>query len=86
MQKNVRKFILEMESKIANEKTINLLINNVKKIIAESENRLYNIEQIKSNLYNKDSDINFLQLLLELLSGSLSGIYEVCHSLKELLF
>ncbi len=31
LQKNVRKFILKMETKIANEKTINLLINNVKK-------------------------------------------------------
>ena len=74
-----------MEQKVASKNTIDILINNIEKTIVESENILHNVEQIKSNLYNKDSDINFLQLLFELLSGSLSGIYEVCHSLKNML-
>ena len=74
-----------MEQKIVNKDTIDILINNAEKTIIEFENILHNIEQIKSNLYNKNLSINYLQLFFELLSGSLSGIYEVCHSLKNML-
>lgn len=74
-----------MGKKVASKETIDLLINNSKQAIIDSENLLHNIELIKSKIGNKDSINNYLQLLFELLSGSLSGMYEVYSGLKSML-
>lgn len=70
---------------IANEETINILISNAKKTIADSECLLHDTELIKVEICNNKLQGNYLQLVLELLSGSLLGICEVCSNLKDML-
>lgn len=74
-----------MERKTASKETIDFLINNFQKTIADSEHLLRNVELIKSIICNKDLLKNKLQMIFELLSGSLLGMYEVCSSFKSML-
>ena len=46
---------------------------------------LYNTEFIKSKLCNNGLLTNYLQLLFDLLSGSILCIYEVCCDFKSLI-
>ena len=68
----------------ASKETINILINNAKSAIQDSEHILKNTELIKSKLSTLDG-ATYLQLLFELLSGSLSAVYEVCSDMKNML-
>lgn len=68
----------------ASTETINILINNAKSAISNSEHILKNTELIKSRLSTFDG-ANYLQLLFELLSGSLLAVYEVCSDMKNML-
>lgn len=68
----------------ASKETINILINNAKSAISNSEHILNNTELIKSRLSTFDG-ANYLQLLFELLSGSLLAVYEVCSDMKNML-
>ena len=68
----------------ASKETINILINNAKSAISNSEHILKNTELIKSRLSTFDG-ANYLQLLFELLSGSLLAVYEVCSDMKNML-
>ena len=76
---------MKKERIIANEETINILISNAKKTIADSECLLHDTELIKVEICNNKLQGNYLQLVLELLSGSLLGICEVCSNLKDML-
>ena len=73
-----------MTRKNACKETINILINNAKSAISDSEYILKNTELIKSRLSTFDG-ANYLQLLFELLSGSLLAVYEVCSDMKNML-
>ena len=73
-----------MTRKNANKETINILITNAKSAISDSEHILKNTELIKSRLSTFDG-ANYLQLLFELLSGSLLAVYEVCSDMKNML-
>lgn len=73
-----------MTRKNASKETINILINNAKSAISDSEYILKNTELIKSRLFTFDG-ANYLQLLFELLSGSLLAVYEVCSDMKNML-
>lgn len=73
-----------MTRKNASKETINILINNAKSAISDSEHILKNTELIKSRLSTFDG-ANYLQLLFELLSGSLLAVYEVCSDMKNML-
>ena len=73
-----------MARKNASKETINILINNAKSSILDSEHILKNTELIKSRLSTFDG-ATYLQLLFELLSGSLSAVYEVCSDMKNML-
>ena len=73
-----------MTRKNASQETINILINNAKSAISNSEHILKNTELIKSRLSTFDG-ANYLQLLFELLSGSLLAVYEVCSDMKNML-
>ena len=73
-----------MARKNASKETINILINNAKSSILDSEHILKNTELIKSRLSTFDG-ANYLQLLFELLSGSLLAVYEVCSDMKNML-
>ena len=73
-----------MTRKNASQETINILINNAKSAISDSEHILKNTELIKSRLSTFDG-ANYLQLLFELLSGSLLGVYEIYSDIKNLL-
>ena len=73
-----------MTRKNACKETINILINNAKSAISNSEHILKNTELIKSRLSTFDG-ANYLQLLFELLSGSLLAVYEVCSDMKNML-
>ena len=73
-----------MTRKNASQETINILINNAKSAISDSEHILKNTELIKSRLSTFDG-ANYLQLLFELLSGSLLAVYEVCSDMKNML-
>lgn len=73
-----------MTRKNASKETINILINNAKSAIQDSEHILKNTELIKSKLSTLDG-ATYLQLLFELLSGSLSAVYEVCSDMKNML-
>ena len=73
-----------MTRKNASKETINILINNAKSAISNSEHILKNTELIKSRLSTFDG-ANYLQLLFELLSGSLLAVYEVCSDMKNML-
>lgn len=73
-----------MTRKNASKETINILINNAKSAISDSEYILRNTELIKSRLFTFDG-ANYLQLLFELLSGSLLAVYEVCSDMKNML-
>lgn len=73
-----------MTRKNASKETINILINNAKSAISDSEYILKNTELIKSRLSTFDG-ANYLQLLFELLSGSLLAVYEVCSDMKNML-
>ena len=63
---------------------MNILINNAKSAILDSEHILKNTELIKSRLSTFDG-ATYLKLLFELLSGSLSAVYEVCSDMKNML-
>lgn len=69
----------------ASNETIEVLIANSKKMIADFEYLLNNTELIKSKLCNNGLSINSFHLIFELLSGSLLGLYEVCIDLKCML-
>ena len=73
-----------MTRKNASKETINILINNAKSAISDSEHILKNTELIKSRLSTFDG-ATYLKLLFELLSGSLSAVYEVCSDMKNML-
>ena len=73
-----------MTRKNASRETINILINHAKSAILDSEHLLQNTELIKSRLSTFD-EVTYLQLLFELLSGSLSAVYEVCSDMKDML-
>ena len=73
-----------MTRKNASKETINILINNAKSAILDSEHILKNTELIKSKLSTLDG-ATYLQLFFELLSGSLSAVYEVCSDMKNML-
>lgn len=73
-----------MTRKNASKETTNILINNAKSAISDSEHILKNTELIKSRLSTFDG-ANYLQLLFELLSGSLLAVYEVCSDMKNML-
>ena len=73
-----------MTRKNASKETINILINNAKSAISNSEHILKNTELIKSRLSTFDG-ATYLKLLFELLSGSLSAVYEVCSDMKNML-
>ena len=73
-----------MTRKNASKETINILINNAKSAISDSEHILKNTELIKSRLSTFDG-ANYLQLLFELLNGSLLAVYEVCSDMKNML-
>ena len=73
-----------MTRKKARKETINILINHAKSAILDSEHILQNTESIKSRLSTFDG-ATYLQLLFELLSGSLSAVYEVCSDMKNML-
>lgn len=74
-----------MGRNIASKETIENLISNSKKVISDSERMLYNAEFIKSKLCNNGLLTNYLQLLFDLLSGSILCIYEVCCDFKSLI-
>ena len=57
------------------------LIDNAKSTMSYSEQLLQNAELIKSK-FSEHHITHYLQLLFELLSGSLSAIYEVCSDIK----
>ena len=73
-----------MTRKNASQETINILINNAKSAILDSEHILRNTELIKSKLSTSDG-ATYIQLLFELLSGSLLGVYEIYSDIKNLL-
>ena len=73
-----------MTRKSASKETMNILINNAKSAILDSEHILKNTELIKSRLSTFDG-ATYLKLLFELLSGSLSAVYEVCSDMKNML-
>lgn len=73
-----------MTRKNASQETINILINNAKSAILDSEHILRNTELIKSKLSTFDG-ATYIQLLFELLSGSLLGVYEIYSDIKNLL-
>ena len=73
-----------MTRKNASKETINILINNAKSAILDSEHILRNTELIKSKLSTFDG-ATYIQLLFELLSGSLLAVYEVCSDMKNML-
>ena len=73
-----------MIRKHASKETIDNLIENTKSSILDSEHLLQNTELIKSRLSTFDG-ANYLQLLFELLSGSLLAVYEVCSDMKNML-
>lgn len=52
-----------MERKTASKETIDFLINNSQKTIADSEHLLRNVELIKSIICNKDLLKNKLQMI-----------------------
>ena len=68
----------------ASKETMNILINNAKSAILDSEHILKTTELIKSRLSTFDG-ATYLKLLFELLSGSLSAVYEVCSDMKNML-
>ncbi len=72
-----------MTRKNASKETINILINNAKSAILGSEYLLQNTELIKSRLSTFDGVV-YLQLLFELLSGSLSAVCEVYRAQAEI--
>ena len=69
----------------ASKETIEVLIDNSQKLISDFEQLLHNVELIKSELFNNGLPTNYSQLIFELLSGSLLGLYEVCIDLKCML-
>ena len=69
----------------ARKETIEVLIDNSQKLISDFEQLLHNVELIKSELFNNGLPTNYSQLIFELLSGSLLGLYEVCIDLKCML-
>lgn len=69
----------------ASKKTIELLIDNSQKMISDFEQLLHNVELIKSELFNYGLPTTYYQLIFELLSGSLLGLYEACIDLKCML-
>ena len=73
-----------MTRKNASKEIINILINNAKSAILDSEHILRNTELIKSKLSTFDG-ATYMQLLFELLSGSLLAVYEVCSDMKNML-
>ncbi len=73
-----------MARKNASKETINILIQQAKSAILDSEHLLQNTELIKSRLSTFDG-VAYLQLLFELLSGSLLAVYEVCSDMKNML-
>lgn len=73
-----------MTRKNTSKETIFVLINHAKSAILDSEHLLQNTELIKSRLSIFDG-ATYLQLLFELLSGSLSAVYEVCSDMKNML-
>ena len=73
-----------MTRKNASKEIINILINNAKSAILDSEHILRNTELIKSKLSTFDG-ATYIQLLFELLSGSLLAVYEVCSDMKNML-
>ena len=68
----------------ASRETIDVLIDNAKSTMSYSEQLLQNAELIKSK-FSEHHITHYLQLLFELLSGSLSAIYEVCSDIKNML-
>lgn len=66
----------------ASRETIDVLIDNAKSTMSYSEQLLQNAELIKSK-FSEHHITHYLQLLFELLSGSLSAIYEVCSDIKK---
>lgn len=68
----------------ASRETIDVLIDNAKSTMSYSEQLLQNAELIKSK-FSEHHITHYLQLLFELLSGSLSAIYEVCIDIKNML-
>lgn len=76
---------MEKERKVASKESIDSLIKNIKIAITNSEQILHNSEQIKSEICNNDPSKRELSLVFNLLSGSLSGIYEVYSNLKSML-
>ncbi|RHJ82576.1 hypothetical protein [Parabacteroides sp. AM08-6] len=76
---------MKKERKVASKETIDILINNTKNAIVDSEYLLHNIEQVKLEICNNDLSKKYLQLIFDLLSGSLSGMCEVYSNLKSML-
>ena len=74
-----------MIRKHASKETIDNLIENAKSSILDSEHLLQNTELIKSRL-SSSNIAHYLQLLFELLSGSLLGVYEIFSDMKNMLF
>ena len=74
-----------MRRNFASKETIEVLIANSQKAISDFEHMLHNVEFIKSKLCNKGLSINYCQLVFELLSGNLLGLYEMCIDLKCML-
>jgi len=73
-----------MTRNTASVETIDVLIKNAKSTILDSERLLKNTELIKLIL-STSNELAYLQLIFELLSGSLSVVYEVCSDLKNML-
>ena len=73
-----------MTRKNASKETIALLIKNARSSILDYEELLKNTELIKARISTFEEAV-YLQLILELLSGSLLALYEVCSDLKNML-
>ena len=73
-----------MTRKNASKEAIALLIKNARSSILDYEELLKNTELIKARISTFEEAV-YLQLILELLSGSLLALYEVCSDLKNML-
>lgn len=73
------------DRKLASKESIDCLINNAKKAIADSEQLLHNTELIKQGICNNDTSKEYLKLVFDLLSGSLWGICDAYSNFKDML-
>ena len=78
-----------MSKNPASPETIASLIENSKNVIRESEELLGAIEKVKTDIQSvnisHDKSLEFLYILFEILSGSISGMYEGLNSLYNML-